>query len=1226
MKRKGLYALLIVLILISLGMGALLHSESALQWVFPRVAALLEGKLTVTGLHGRLAGPIEITGLEYRAARFTLRVNTLSLDWQPAWLLAATLRIHDGLAQDVRVELPAQAPASQGKPARFPLRIAFDAARVQRLQIAWSEKTSPEKISLVNIDHAQVTGSALGNTLYLDTVHIEADQSRGDISGRLVLTRPVKADLRLRGRLQYGAYPAVSGEVDVDGDNKHLKVALRLTAPLTAQLQGTIDDLFTESRWNARANIDALALPDLRASWPAVRVRGHIDAHGTRSLLQAQSQLETLGPVSGRVQATLKLQRQLKPRTPAQPASMDYPFALALNWDALHFVHEGLGAMESRAGKLLVQGLPSKYTFSGHSKLQHPRLHDMAVDILGAGDARQLRGDAHAALLAGNMDVNGAWRWAPRKDWRLSLRAHKLDSAMIHNDWPGRLGLTAVVRGAAQDLWLDEATITGTLRGQKLGLHAQGARQSAGYILKTLSARWGEATATASGALNQRATLVWDIKVPQLSPWVDKARGGFSSHGRIDGPRLAPHIVATLQGQQLAFQGYRAAKLALQMDVDMQDRQDSNANIELTGITTPPGYQWGKFTALALQAQGRLADNTLTLSAAAGPTRAKLSLRGAYANRAWAGMLTGATLSSAETNPWQLEKPAALRIAQDAVHMDAWCLRQDPGQVCAQGAWRKHMGWDGVVRAGRLPLTLLQSLFLEDIGLAGTVDVDMAAHANAKGELSGKAEVEFSPGSVRYPASGDTQIQVAYAGAQGRMRMQEGRAQTRLALQLDDQGWLNAELAFPLSSQSTANANIQGEIKTEFRDLSPLALFFPQFYQTRGTLTGGWRVNGTWQHPRLNGKLSLSDGAADIPRLGIQLRDAQLTLSGDGGETLKLQGQVHSGKGNVNLDGALDLRDDQAWSAALRVYGQDLEVVNTPEVFLLATPDLKLEARPRVLRVDGKIHIPEARIEPKDLTRATLASADVITVREDDLPMPLAKWKIHSRVQLDLGEKIHFSGFNFSVDVAGSLVATDVPDKPTTGLGELRVVKGKYSVYRQDLTIERGRLIFAGTPLSDPGLDMRAVRRTGEVLAGVLARGTLKSPQLTLFSEPTMGETDILSYLILGRPADLAANADGQLLYQAAASLGFSGGELLAKKIGQVFGVEDISIQTGSKPQDTALAIGTYLSPRLYINYGIGLLEPVNTLRLRYRVNKNWQFQSETGTHSGADLLYTIER
>jgi translocation and assembly module TamB len=193
-------------------------------------------------------------------------------------------------------------------------------------------------------------------------------------------------------------------------------------------------------------------------------------------------------------------------------------------------------------------------------------------------------------------------------------------------------------------------------------------------------------------------------------------------------------------------------------------------------------------------------------------------------------------------------------------------------------------------------------------------------------------------------------------------------------------------------------------------------------------------------------------------------------------------------------------------------------------------------------------------------------------------------------------------------------------------LGELRINRGKFSAYGQSLTIERGRLLFASGPIDDPGLDIRATRRSGEVLAGVLARGSLKAPELTLFSEPAMSQTDALSYLVLGHAADQAAGADAQLLYQAATSVGLVGGEFLAKKIGHAFGIQEVAIETGTKPEDTRLALGTYLSPRLYISYGIGLLEPVNTFRLRYTLSKRWQFQTESGTAAGADLLYTIER
>ena len=55
--------------------------------------------------------------------------------------------------------------------------------------------------------------------------------------------------------------------------------------------------------------------------------------------------------------------------------------------------------------------------------------------------------------------------------------------------------------------------------------------------------------------------------------------------------------------------------------------------------------------------------------------------------------------------------------------------------------------------------------------------------------------------------------------------------------------------------------------------------------------------------------------------------------------------------------------------------------------------------------------------------------------------------------------------------------------------------------------------------------------------------------------------------------------------------------------------------------------IGKYLSPSLYVSYGIGLFEPVNTLRLRYTITRRWQLVTESSSkESGGDVIYNIER
>jgi translocation and assembly module TamB len=53
--------------------------------------------------------------------------------------------------------------------------------------------------------------------------------------------------------------------------------------------------------------------------------------------------------------------------------------------------------------------------------------------------------------------------------------------------------------------------------------------------------------------------------------------------------------------------------------------------------------------------------------------------------------------------------------------------------------------------------------------------------------------------------------------------------------------------------------------------------------------------------------------------------------------------------------------------------------------------------------------------------------------------------------------------------------------------------------------------------------------------------------------------------------------------------------------------------------------IGKYLSPRLYVSYGISLVEEINTLKLRYTIGDRWTVSAESGAEQAFDIEYRIE-
>ena len=161
--------------------------------------------------------------------------------------------------------------------------------------------------------------------------------------------------------------------------------------------------------------------------------------------------------------------------------------------------------------------------------------------------------------------------------------------------------------------------------------------------------------------------------------------------------------------------------------------------------------------------------------------------------------------------------------------------------------------------------------------------------------------------------------------------------------------------------------------------------------------------------------------------------------------------------------------------------------------------------------------------------------------------------------------------------------------------------------------------------MTNPGLNLRAVRKTNDVTAGIRVKGSLNQPLLELFSTPAMGQTDTLSYLMLGRPMETASGEEGAVVAKAALALGLSGGDRLARLLGDRFGLDEMRVESGSNDQ-ASLVVGRYLSPRLYIGYGVGLIEAINTFSLRYKISDKWQLKAESGETQGADFLYTIDR
>jgi translocation and assembly module TamB len=231
-------------------------------------------------------------------------------------------------------------------------------------------------------------------------------------------------------------------------------------------------------------------------------------------------------------------------------------------------------------------------------------------------------------------------------------------------------------------------------------------------------------------------------------------------------------------------------------------------------------------------------------------------------------------------------------------------------------------------------------------------------------------------------------------------------------------------------------------------------------------------------------------------------------------------------------------------------------------------------------------------------------------------------------MDLDLGDGFTFSAEGLDTTLAGRVKVTS-GGGTLAGRGTISAVRGTYYAFGQRLTIERGRLIFAG-PLDNPALDIVALRKNLAVEAGVELTGTVKVPQVRLVSMPPVPDGEKLAWLVTGRGLDRATAADLSTLSLASAALLGSGGRPISAQIAQRFGLDDIAFRSGGVRRangDPPLAgqvvsFGKRLTDDLTIAYEQGLTIASNALRIEYALTRTLTLRAEAGTISSIGVFY----
>lgn len=1156
-------------------------------------ASLRGSELTLARLGAALPDP----RLEARASgKADLRETyplELDLDWEltraPAMALQGTARIAGDLESlqvshrlsgSARADLDARVSDLLGEPGwdgRLEIRsVDLPSLRPDLPEVAITGLLQTDG----NLDLARVTGRLDARAPDLpDFGHLAAvldlSWAEGALQVRaLELTEKVsEALLTLTGEVGLGPGPGV---IALAGHWQRLRWPLS-GDPIAESPQGKIDVSGTLESFDYALALDGQG-PDI----PAVRLA--LEGEGSRTGTRLSAlRLDALG---GELLGAGELSWSPEP-------------AWSLRLDGTNLDPAGLveGLNDSLSLRLTTSGSLDAFEYGLEAGSVGPGLPPSKLRIAGRGDARQSRLETLVLeTLGGRVQGRAEVAWDPQVTWSAELDAAGLDPGVYAPEWPGRVDARITSRGtlaaSGADLVAVIERVEGDLRGYPIRASGRLAMAGGAIRVEDLNAASGPSVARMQGTIDEALDLTFDLESPDLATLLPQARGSLKASGRVSGTRDAPRALVDLSASQAGLAGQGIASLAGTLDLGLA--ADGPFEIRLDGRELVVGEQL--WSALSVRGEGRMSDHRFGATLEGGPLSLMLEGSGGLgAEGAYAGRLTRLDLASQTFGDWGLQGPSPFSIDGPRIGAGPLCIRGPGGtggclEVAQDAANRRVANLELDVA----DLALLAPVLPETLILSGNARV-RGRFEMAGAVLAGEASAEVPDGAIRIPMGAGKEETITFSGARLSLDADARALSARLGVPLGGMGQIDGRLelaGWRLDDPARPGQPLGGALRASIAGLDRIAHLVPDLTAVTGGVEVDLALAGTLAEPGVRGGARLAGGGFEVPLIGLKVSALNLSADARRLDEVALLGEADIGGGRLELTGDLGFGTG-GFDGRARVSGTRLKVADTREYFALVSPDLRLEAASTGARLSGEIAIPEARIRPRSLPAGTKATSSDVVLSDGASAAP---YPLEIELRLRLGENVTIDTFGVRGRLAGDLTLLQAPGREMLGDGQLQIIDGQYRLsggfglaadIGVPLNIVQGRLVFARSPIGNPGLLLQAEREGGSTTAGVRVMGTLRDPKLTFFSEsdPGMTQAEITKYLLTG----VAPSAEDE-------------------------------------GPDPGLAVGTYVAPKIFLEYESGLGDQQSTVRLRYDLTNRIELQTETGESQGADVFFTFER
>ncbi len=1288
-KRVLAYVLVISLVALTGVIAGICFTQSGLLFAYQTINRFVDGALSVERLEGSLWGPLHAEGINFSSAT-SVAVDRLDFGWRLANGAIVINAAIDGVrytpAMDAEPAVATEQPWNIALPAvdifypvtlddvqitrvylrsgdtpiidkvRLQLALTGDALKLSRVEVVQAQNrlalsgqaTTTGKYPL-GIEVAGQWTVNPGNTLItegeltgsLDDLRFQQKFS-GFLTGTLDLLLANLAgepawqmDLQLEQFRPAGlAAPyqelAVAGAVTGAGDFG--QSAVRGELSVTGVDQQAFQTNFELGYEDAVLSIKQLTLVPLPAVSQPVSITS--GAAQTQAVEPAPTDNGTALEITGRVTHT------------------DVPqFDLLAQWRAKDLALPGGRRLIASSGRINIDGSLDQYQLNGEAQAELKDFPAAHLVVRGNGDISHFA-VVDATLKAGDaeLDARVDLDWQKGISWQGDINLTRVNPALIRPQWPGDLSGKVSSKGAVTEdnnsasastvadasggrsriisALLNIDQVNGTLRGHPtsiagaVDIKLQADQQA--FVFDGIVATIGDAKISATGRLGEQWDLRAALHAPSLGVLWPGASGSLAVDVDINGPRKAPRAVLQGRADQVALGDMHLGSLVLDADADLAPA--GVIGIHVNGRDLSVNEQ--RWTSFQTTVDGRRQAHRIGLNLNGDDSSLLLGARGSLSDTwVWQGVFDQLRVSATPLGQWQLGEPTVITVSPISTVVPALCLNNGDAEGCFSVSLTDGVG-AGTVDIKQMPLAYLRPLLPAALDVSGTVGGAVQWQRDVTGLVTGRGALQTSAGDIVLSVEQSRET-ITLLPSTLTTKLDATGLSAHLALNLGDFGDVKGQFSLPgwraLHALST-DQTVEAELKLSTRALALLDAYAEAIDKTRGKLVADLALSGRLMAPDLSGYVELSEGSTTVPELGLELTAISWRADTSADGNLDFSGALQSGSGVLSLKGGWQFSDN---TGSLQLTGDNILVANTDQVSVEVSPDALVTVKNRVVKLTGSIVVPFARIEPETIPDGAVSPSDDIVVLEDidtvaaeQASLP----RIVTRLNLILGDDVRFEGFGLRGAVTGAVKIRAAPEKLTVGNGVLNIKEGVYVMRGKPIDIKKGRLVFNDSPIDDPGLDLRAERVLGDVKVGMRASGTLKIPTLTLYSSPSMSDSDRLAYLLLGRPLSGASSGDANLLMTAASGMGLTQGEDIAKAVGAKLSLDEVRVDSDEGFDSASLVLGRYLSPKLYLRYIAGLASTGHRLQLTYQLADHVEVQSETGETTSGDIFYTIQR